>query len=328
MIILYDVIVIGGGPAGLTAAIFTSRRELKTLIITKEFGGQVVSTSHIENYPGFKKIEGFELMKIMEEQVKGFGVNINNDGVKEIEEKRGKFILKTDEGKIYETKAVIIACGKSPKKLGVPGDDKFNEKGVSYCVNCDGPLFKDEVVCTVGGGNAALDAALLMSEIGKKVYVIHRRNEFRGFETFVEKLKKKKNVEFVLNSEVKEFKGDKMLKSVVVEDVNTHKTREIEVVGAFVEIGSEVKTDFVKSLIRLDANNHIIVNEKCETYYANSEKVRLGIFAAGDVTNHPFKQIIIAAGEGAIAGLQAYNYIKGTEGQTYVDWGSLVKKGG
>lgn len=324
--ITYDVIIVGGGPAGLTAAIFTSRRGLNTLVITKEFGGQVVTTPHVENYPGFKKIEGLELMKKMEEQAKGFGVPIYADGVNEVEEKNNKFLIRTDEGKEYETKTVILASGKSPRRLNVPGDDKFDEKGVSYCVNCDGPLYKDEVVCTVGGGNSALDAALLMSEIGKKVYLIHRRDEFRGFETFIEQLKKKKNVEFVLNSDVKEFKGDKMLKSVVVENVNTHEKREIEVVGAFVEIGSEVKTEFVKHLVKLQEQNHIVVNQKCETYYPNSDKMRPGIFAAGDVTDHPFKQIIIAAGQGAIAGLQAYNYIKGTEGQTYVDWGSLNKK--
>jgi len=322
---MFDVIIVGGGPAGLTAAIFTSRRGLNTLVISKEFGGQVINTSHIENYPGFKKIEGLELMKMMEEQVKGLGVPIYADGVKELEENKNKFSVKTDEGKKYETKAVIIASGKSPRRLDVPGDDKFDEKGVSYCVNCDGPLYKGEVVCVVGGGNSALDAALFMSDIGKKVYLIHRRDEFRGFEAFVNQLKKKKNVEFILNSTVKEFKGDKMLKSAVLEDVNTHKIREIEVAGAFVEIGSEVQTGFVKHLVKLQEQNHIIVNEKCETYYPNSDRVRPGIFAAGDVTDAPFKQIIVAAGQGAIAGLQAYNYVKGVEGQAYVDWGSLKK---
>ena len=319
--IMHDVIIIGGGPAGLTAAIYAMRRTLKALVITEEFGGIVSNIPHIENYPGFKEINGMDLMKKMEEQAKSFGTEIiGGEHAEEITELEGGFKIKT-EVKEYEAKSVILAFGRSPRKLDVPGEEEFENKGVSFCVNCDGPLFRDEVVCVVGGGNAALDAALVMTEIAKKVYVIHRRDEFRGFEAMVEKVKSNPNVEIVLDSTVKEFKGDKMLKSVVVENVKTKETKELEVAGAFIEIGSIVDIEFVKDLVKIDENNHIVVNDKCQTFRPDSDKIRPGIFAAGDVTNNAFKQIVVATGQGAIAALQAYNYVKGVEGSLYADWG-------
>ncbi len=323
---MYDVIIIGGGPAGLTAGIYAIRRTLKTLIISEEFGGVVATVPSIENYPGFKEISGRDLMKRMVEQTKNLGVEtVSSESAREIIEKKDKFIIKTEVSE-YEAKAVILAFGRSPRHLDVPGEDEFENKGVSYCVNCDGPLFKDEVVCTVGGGNAALDAALMMSEIAKKVYVIHRRDEFRGFEAFVNKIKNKDNVEFVLDSVVKEFKGDKMLKSVIVENVKTKETRELEVAGSFIEIGSVVESDFVKHLVKVNDSRLIVVNKNCQTFYPDSDKVRPGIFAAGDVTDNPFKQIVVATGQGAIAALEAYNYVQGREGELYADWGHKKEK--
>lgn len=323
---MFDVIIVGAGPAGLTAAIYALRRTLKALVISKEFGGIVAGVPLIENYPGFKQIDGMTLMKKMEEQAKVSGAKIvYGEEVKEIIEEKDGFTVKTGK-KDYNSKAVILAFGRSPRHLEVPGDKEFDGKGVSYCVNCDGPLFKDEVVCVVGGGNAALDAAIVMSEIGKKVYLIHRRDKFRGFESFVKNVESKDNIELVLDSVVKEFKGNKMLKSIVVENVKTKQRREIEVAGAFVEIGSVVKTEFVKHLVKTDDNNLIVVNDRCQTYYPDSDKVRPGIFAAGDVTNNGFKQIVVATGQGAIAALQAYSYIKGLEGEIYADWGHKKKE--
>jgi len=317
---MYDVIIVGGGPAGLTAAIYAMRRTLKALVISEEFGGIVATVPHIENYPGFKEINGMDLMKKMEEQVKGFGAEIiYGEHAEKITEVKDGFKVKT-EVKEYEAKAVILAFGRSPRKLEVPGEEKFENKGISYCVSCDGPLFRDEIICVVGGGNAALDAALVMSEIGKKVYVIHRRDQFRGFEAMIKKVKSKDNVELVLDSVIKEFKGDKMLKSIVSENVKTGEKRVLEVAGAFIEVGSVVKTDFVKHLVKTNEKNHIVINDKCQTFYPDSDKVRPGIFAAGDVTNNAFKQIVVATGQGAIAALQAYNYVKGMEGQVYTDW--------
>jgi thioredoxin reductase (NADPH) len=170
----------------------------------------------------------------------------------------------------------------------------------------------------IGGGNSALDAAIMLSEIAKKVYLIHRRDEFRGFEYLVEEVKKKKNVELVLSHVAVEFKGDKVLRSMIIESVKTKERKELKVNGVFIEIGSEVKTDFVKDLVKLDKNNHIIINNNCETSHP-------GIFAAGDVTNTPFKQIVVAAGEGAKAGLNVYNYIHGIKAEIIADWSKLKK---
>lgn len=308
----YDVVIIGAGPAGLTAAIYTSRRNLKTVIISKNLGGQVITTPSIENYPGFDRIGGVELIQKFEKQVKNFGVEITYDEVESIVKKDDKFLVKTPNNE-YEVRSVILAFGRTPRSLEVPGEKNFTGKGISYCAVCDMPLFKDKIVAVVGGGNSALDAALLGSDIAKKVYLIHRRQEFRGFESMVDKVKERENVEFILDSVVKEFKGNKFLKSIIVENVKSGEKKKIILDGVFVEIGSEVKTDFIKDLVDLDENGQVIVNQKCET----SQR---GIFAAGDITNTPFKQIIVASGEGAKAGLQAYNYIHGVEAPVTADW--------
>jgi len=319
------VIIVGSGPAGLTAGIYTSRRNLKTLILGKNLGGQVTITPHVENYPGFKMVEGFELMKKFEEQVKGFGVEIIYHGVDEIKEVDGKFIVKTKD-KEFESKVVILAFGKTPKTLDVPGEREYQGRGISYCATCDAPLFKDKIVAVAGGGNSALDAALLSSGIAKKVYLIHRRDKFRGFETLVKEVKEKKNVELVMESIVTEFSGEKFLKSINVKNVKTNEIKELEVDGVFVEIGSVVKTELIKDFVKLNENNYIVINNNCETFYPNSDKIRSGVFAAGDITNTPFKQIVVAAGEGAKAGLQAYNYLHGIKPHVLIsDWGKKLK---
>jgi len=309
---MYDVIIIGAGPAGLTAGIYTSRRGMKSLIISKGFSNQVTSTNKIHNYPGYLEIQGFELIQKMEEQARNSGTEIILEEVEEIKEKGKNFIVKSNQNE-YECKTLILAFGKTPRSLNVLGEKEFTGKGISYCVTCDGPLFKDRIVAVVGGGNSALDATSYMTEIAKKVYLIHRRDEFRGFESIVAEVKKHKNVEFILNSVVVEFKGDKFLKSLIVENVNNKERKKLQVDGCFIEIGSEVKTDFIKGLVKTDENNHIIINNNCETSHP-------GVFAAGDVTNTPFKQIIVAAGEGAKAGLNAYNYLHGIKSAIIVDW--------
>ena len=321
---VYDVIIVGGSSAGLPAAIYSCRRGMKTLVITKEVGGQASEAPNIENYPGFLSISGSELVKRFQEQALKAGAQIVFDEVVEVDERivdeKREFRVRTLSQREYACKALILAFGKTPRKLNAMNEDKFLGKGVSYCATCDGPLFKDKVVGVVGGGNSAFDAALYLSSIAKKVYLIHRREGFRAFEKTVEEAKKRENIEFLLNYVVKEIRGDEFLKSVILENTKTNKTKELELDGLFIEIGSELKTDWVKHLVKVDEMNQIVVNLRCQTFYPNNDEVRPGIFAAGDVTSIPYKQIVVSAGMGAIAALEAYNYLHGIESKIVADW--------
>lgn len=301
---IYDIIIIGAGPAGMTAGIYAARREMKALIIGKELGGQIIWASEIENYPGFKKINNYDLIVKMQEQVKGLGVEIKTDEIKKIEKiSDGDFILYAGKEE-YRAKTVIITMGLVPRKLGVPGEEKFIGKGISYCANCDGPFYRGKVVAVVGGGNVALDAAEVLSKIAKKVYLIHRRNEFRAFEVLVKDVKERENIELILDSEVKEIIGKDKVEKIKVKNNKTGKEKEIEVDGIFIEIGRIAHTGLVALLVERDENSQIIVDEKQGT---KTE----GLFAAGDVTSRSeFKQITIATGEATIAALAAYQYLR------------------
>jgi len=316
----YDVIIVGGGPAGLTAGIYAARRKLKTLIITMSVGGQVLLSKKVCNYPGFLNVTGINLVNRMRKQAETATAEIISDEVKQIEKKKKEFLVKT-ETKEFLARALILAFGKKPRSLNVPGEKELIGKGVSYCATCDAPLFKNKNVAIVGGGNSALDAALLLSKFASKVFLIHRREEFRGFEAFVEEVKKKKNVELLMSSILTEIKGEQKVSSIVVKNLKTGETKEIAVDGVFIEIGYDVDPSLVKGLVKLDEYNQIVVDSNCRTFYPDSEKIRPGIFAAGDATNVIFKQIVVAAGEGAKAALAAYNYLHGVEDVQIVgDW--------
>lgn len=321
---LYDVIIIGGGPAGLTAALYAARRAMRTLVISKDIGGQASKASKIENYPGFTEIYGWELMQKFLEQAMKSGAEFLTGEVLTIRENADQtFDIEANIGGSlthYKAKAIIVASGKVPRKLNVPGEDKFLGRGVSYCATCDAPLYRGRVTAVIGGGNSAFDAALILSDIASKVYLIHRREEFRAFEYLVEKVKNRPNVEFILNSVVTEIKGDSKVHSIVVKNVKTDRVKELKVDGVFVEIGAEVSVNFLKELVKLDDLNQVIINANCETYYPDRSEIRPGIFAAGDVTNTPFKQIVVAAGEGCKAALQAYNYIHKRKVRVTIDW--------
>ncbi len=323
---VYDTIVVGGAAAALTAAMYSARRAMKTLVITKSIGGQATMTDSIENYPGFMKIGGIPLMTKMQKQAMKAGAEFVFDGVISVEEGSEKvdgkpvFVLKTSTGNSYKSKTVILSYGKTPRTLDVPGEGKFGSKGVSYCATCDMPLYTGKVIAVVGGGNSALEAAEYGSKIAKKIYLIHRRDSFRGFEYLVEEVKKKGNVDILYNSAIIEINGDNNVHSITVQDASTNQKKEIPVNGVFVEIGSVTKTDFVKSLVKLDGMGQIIVTNNAETYFPDSEKIRPGIFAAGDLTQTPFKQIVVSAGEGCKAALQAYNYLAGQNPTFVADW--------
>ena len=300
---MFDTIIIGAGPAGFTAGIYAARREMKTMIIAKEPGGQVALASEIENYPGFKSIESYDLITKMQDQVKALGVEIKIDEVKKIEKQSNdSFILYTTKEK-YQSKTIIIAMGLSPRRLAIHGENEFNGKGVSYCANCDGPFYRNKTVAVVGGGNAALDAAEIMSKIAKKVYLIHRREEFRGFEILLNKVKEKENIEFLLNTDVKEIIGKEKVEKIKVYNNKANKEQEVELDGVFVEVGRVAHTDLVADFVEMDERKQIIVGQNCETK-------TLGMFAAGDVVIGDFKQITIAMGQATIAALAAYQYLQ------------------
>jgi thioredoxin reductase (NADPH) len=321
---VYDVLIIGGSAAGLTAAIFATRREMKTLVVTKDLGGQISETLGVENYPGIDKIEGPELVQAFEAQAKKFGADILSEEVVAADEKEhtteGKaFVVKTKDGDEYAGRSLILAMGKTPRSLKVPGEDTFLGKGVSYCANCDAPLFRGKTVAVVGGGNSAFDAALLLSKITSKVYLIHRRKEFRAFEAIIDQVKNQPNVEFLLNSVIVEIKGDKFVNAISVKNNADNSTKDMALDGVFVEIGSTVKTEFVEHLVDLDELGQVKTNK-------NTETSRSGVFAAGDVTDTAFKQIVAAAGEGCKAALAAYNYLHDIENKYVADWSAHKPK--
>jgi len=300
---IYDLIIVGGGPAGFTAAIYAARRAVKTLVLVKEFGGQAVYASKVENFPGFDLIPGYELMEKIKTQAGKLGAEIKNVEATEIKKENDIFSVQDKDGKVYESKSLILSFGAVPRKLGLPNEDKFKGNGISYCATCDAPFFKNKNVAVIGGGNAALDAALLLAKFAKQVYLIHRRDEFKGETVRVSDVKKLSNIEIILNSEVKELKGEKNIEGVVVKKNDNEETRDLEVNGIFVEIGHIVESDFVSRMVALDERKQIIVNDKNETNVP-------GVFAAGDATTVPYKQIVIAAGDGAKAALSAYSYLQ------------------
>lgn len=309
---MHDVIIIGAGAAGLSAAIYAARRKLNTLVLSIDKGGQTILTSNMQNYPGFLPEHGARLMKIFEKQALDLGVNIALGRVDKIEKIDNSFKLTLTNNEVYESRAVILAYGKVPAQLNISGENKFFGRGIHIYAVYDAPLFKDKTVAVIGGGNSALDSALILSKNSKKVYLIHRRNEFRGEQVLINKVKALKNVEIILENVPIEFKGDTKLSSLAIKNTNNEEAREINIDGCFVEIGYINKVDFVKHLVDVNEKNEIIVDIYCNTKTP-------GLFAAGDVTISPYKQTIVSAGEGCKAALTCYNYIHGKTGPV-IDW--------
>src|SRR3989344_327983 len=310
---IYDIIIIGGGPAGLTAGLYTARRALKTLILSKDLGGQASLSYDIENYPGVDLIDGLLLMQKFAKQAQKFGAEIKYGEAIEIKKEKNQFIVVTDR-ESFTTQSLILACGLMPKDLNIPGEKKFKGRGVSYCATCDGPLFKNKIVAVVGGGNSALDAAEYLSKIVKKVYLIHRSDQFKGEEIILTRLRKDPKVEMVTSSEIIEIKGNQIVKSIIIKNNGDDQIKELEIDGIFVEIGYVAKTDLFKNLVKINKKGEVITDK-------NTNTSELGIFSCGDVTDCSYKQIVISAGEGAKAALQAYKYLRLQKGDNILpDW--------
>lgn len=302
---MYDLIIIGGGPAGITAGIYAGRQRLKTLLVTKQFGGQIGNKAvEIENWPGIPKIAGSDLINNFVEHLKKQEVEIKFGEVRKVEKENESFAVLLSENEKIEAKSVIVATGSDPRPLEVPGEKEFIGKGVSYCVTCDGPMFKEKTIAIIGGGNAGIEAGIFMANYAKKIYVLEFKEELNADERNKEEIKGSDKIKVITSAAVKEIRGDKFVKELLYEDLKEKETRKLDVEGLFVEIGNQPATSFVKELVDFNKRDEIEVEyETCRT------KTK-GLFAAGDVNTGVNKQIVTAAGEGCKAALSAYKYIK------------------
>jgi len=301
----YDLVVIGAGAAGLSAGIYGVRSGLKTVVLEEKLaGGTVADAPWVENYPGFENINGTELAQKIVAHAKSAGVKISEfERVTKMKLKDERKIVETDKGS-YEAKTVIIASGSEYRRLGVPGEKELRGRGVSYCGLCDGPFFKNKRVLVVGGGNSALMTALYLAHIGCDVKLAHRRDAFRAEDALVQSLAATKSIDVLWNTEVKEIVGEKMVRAVRVVNNKTGETKELPLEGVFIQVGEVPNSAQAKEAgVSLDERNYVVIDGLQHT---NVE----GVFAAGDVTNHPVKQIGTAVGQGITAAIEAYVYVR------------------
>jgi thioredoxin reductase (NADPH) len=301
---MYDVVIIGGGPAGLTAGIYAARAKLKTLLIERGMtGGLAATTELIENYPGFSEgIGGPELMSRMEAQARRFGLEILNSNVETLQKENLSFIIKTEDTELL-TRTVIIATGAQPQRLNVKGEETFHGRGVSYCATCDGAFFKDKHVAVVGGGDAAVEEAMFLTRFAQKVFIIHRRGELRATKIVQERARQNPRLEFIWHSIVEEITGNETVNGVRIKDVRTGQARELAVDGVFIYIGYIPNSSLVKELVKLDEQGYIITDTNMQTSCP-------GIFAAGDVRQKSLRQVVTAVADGAIAAVSAEKYLE------------------
>jgi len=301
----YHVIIIGGGAAGLTAGLYASRAQLKTILLESMIpSGQAYMTERIENYPGFPDgIAGRELIERFTQQATRFGLEIQQfTAVDRVEAAGEKKVVHAGE-KRFSASALIIATGAQWQKLGIPGEEEFTGKGISYCATCDGAFFKDQAVAVVGGGDTALEDALYLGRLARKVYVIHRRDQLRAQKILQRKALEEPKIEFLLHTVVKEIRGEGVVKTLLLENLKDAEQKELAVSGAFIAVGQRPNTDLVRGVLALDDIGYIITDQDCATSVA-------GIFAAGDVRKKGLRQITTAVGDGALAAAAAERYIE------------------
>ncbi len=297
---VYDVIIIGAGPAGMTAAIYAKRAKKNVLVFEKaNYGGQIITTNDVENFPTYKHISGFEFAQNLYNQIIELGVEVKFEKVIDIKDGEVKEVITSDNA--YKTKTIILATGADNRKLGIENEDKLTGKGISYCATCDGNFYKDKIVAVNGGGNTALEDAIYLSEIAKKVYLIHRRDSFRADEILVNELKTKSNIELILNSNIISLNGNDKLESIDIKN-NDGNISNLKIDGLFLAIGRNPENQNFAKIINLDEKGYIIASEDCHT---NKE----GIFVAGDNRVKDLRQLVTATSDGAIAATEAIKYI-------------------
>ncbi|MEK7124248.1 MAG: FAD-dependent oxidoreductase [Patescibacteria group bacterium] len=302
---IYDLIIIGAGPAGISAGIYAARQRLKILIISKDIGGQVAKKAvDIENYPGFEKISGPDLVELYQKQLDSNQLKVEHDEVVSIKKENDLFLVAGKSGKEYSAISAIITSGAESRRINVPGEEEFAGKGVSYCSLCDGPIFKDKIVAVIGGGNNGFESALFLSNYVPKIYILEYADRVNADAENQELAAGHKNIEVITNAKILKIEGKVFVNAIYYEDLKTGKEVKLDVNGVFVEIGYVPSTGFAKDLVDLDDKNQIIFDPK------NMETKTPGLFSAGDCNVSKYKQIVMASGQGAVAALSAYEYIK------------------
>ncbi|MDO8530105.1 MAG: FAD-dependent oxidoreductase [bacterium] len=302
---MYDLIIIGAGPAGVAAGVYAARQKLNILMLSKDIGGQVAKKAvDIENYPGFEKISGPDLVELYKKQIKANELEVTIDEVTGITKNGNTFSVAGKSGKTYEGISVIVTSGAESKLINVPGEEEFSGKGVSYCSLCDGPIFKNKIVAVVGGGNNGFETALFLSNYTPKVYMLEYNERVNADAENQELVAKNKNVEIITNAKVVRIEGKVFVNAIFYEDRVSGEEKKLDVAGVFVEIGYSPSTNFLGDLVELNEKNEVVFNPE------TLETKTPGLFSAGDCNVSKYKQIVMASGQGALAALSAYNYIK------------------
>lgn len=306
---MYDLIIIGGGPAGLTAGLYTARARLNVVVLERLApGGQVLTTDWVENYPGFPDgISGFELVEKMKTQAENFGLPIQLEEVLEMELSPEKKVVVTNKGKL-ETKALILATGATPRKLGIEGEELLTGKGVSYCATCDGPFYRDQEVVVVGGGDTALEEAIFLTRFASKIYLAHRRDKLRAIKLLQDRAMAQEKIEFIWDTIPVKILGENGVEGVELKNVKTEKVVRKDAQGIFIFIGTQPNSELIKGTVNQDETGFILTNENMETSVA-------GVFAAGDIRSKPWRQISTAVGEGATSSFFVERYLENLDQQ-------------
>lgn len=306
---MYELVIVGGGPAGVAAGVYAARKKIKSLLITDTFGGQSLVSNDIENWIGTKAASGYDLAKMLEEHLRAQEEIeiVNGDLIEKVEKLDGGFRLKTQSGKEFETERILVTSGSRRRHLDVPGGKEFDGRGVSYCATCDAPVFKDKVVAVVGGGNSGLEATIDLLPYASKIYLIHRRETLKGDPVTQEKIKREPKVEIILNAETKEITGSEFVTALKYADKTTGEIKELKLGGVFVEIGSEPNVDFLDDLVKFNVYREVVIDHRTQkTSYP-------GIWAAGDVTDVLYKQNNSSAGDAIKAVLNIHDEMTGQD---------------